>query len=117
MVNTRLILINEQNISTEYNNNTHVIDNIAIDVTLQISDVRNPEKREGSFSKSVNIAGTGETNNFFENVFLANVDLQTYDPRKKVKAIYYVNEIVNFIGYLRITKIDVDNYSNRAIYR
>ena len=112
MVNSRLVLINEQNVSTNYNLNTAMISDIGIKLNYEIKDIRHPEKSAGSFSKTVTLAGTPEVNRFFENVGMVNISLNTYNPTKKVKAKYYADEFHQFTGYLRIKSVEFDNMGN-----
>jgi hypothetical protein len=112
----RLVLINEQG-STIANNNVAVINDIPIDVTLQIADVREPENGSGSFSKTVDIPGNPEVNQFFEDVYSLNVSLQTYNPNLKVRAIYYKDELPQFEGYLQILGIEIDEPTQKVIYK
>ncbi len=112
----RLVLINEQG-STIANNNVAVINDIPIDVTLQIADVREPENGAGSFSKTVDIPGNPEVNQFFEDVYSLNVSLQTYNPNLKVRAIYYKDELPQFEGYLQILGIEIDEPTQKVVYK
>lgn len=117
MIRTRLVLVNRQNVSVNQNANVAVFDNIPISITYQIADVRFPEKRTGSNTKTINIPGTQDVNLFFQNAYQANISLSTFNPKKKVDAIYYVNELVNFKGYLRLMKINKDNVTGKVIYQ
>lgn len=112
----RLTLINEQG-STIVNNNVATINEVSCEVTLQIADVREPENGTGSFSKTVDIPGNPEVNQFFEDVFSVNVSLQTFNPNLKVRAIYYNDEIPVFEGYLQILSIELDEPTQRIIYK
>ena len=112
----RLVLINEQG-STIVNNNVAVINDIPIDVTLQIADVREPENGAGSFTKTVDIPGNPEVNQFFEDVYSLNVSLQTFNPNLKVRAIYYKDELPQFEGYLQILGIEIDEPTQKVIYK
>ena len=112
----RLTLINEQG-GTIVNNNVATINEVSCEVTLQIADVREPESGTGSFSKTVDIPGNPEVNQFFEDVYSVNVSLQTFNPNLKVRAIYYNDEIPVFEGYLQILSIELDEPTQRIIYK
>ena len=119
MVNTRLELINESSASHPvdvYLTNCPYLEEVGIPLTLQISDIREPGQGNGSFSKTIQIPGTQEVNIFFENCFDVNISLQTFNPNLKTRAIYYVDELVNFEGNLQILKIKVDEVSGQVIY-
>ena len=116
MVKTRLVLVNEQDNSP---NSDIVLDNcpsfedIPVSTTFQINDVRTPEAGNGSFSKTIDIPGTQEVCIFFENIQNVNVALNKYNPNLRVRAIYYVDELINFEGYLQILQIDVDEFGKK----
>ena len=112
----RLTLINEQG-GTIVNNNVATINEVSCEVTLQIADVREPESGTGSFSKTIDIPGNPEVNQFFEDVYSVNVSLQTFNPNLKVRAIYYNDEIPVFEGYLQILSIELDEPTQKIIYK
>jgi hypothetical protein len=121
MVRTRLVLVNEQQTNSPPSDlvldNCPALEDLAVSVTYQISDVREPENGIGSSSKTVNIPGTKEVNLFFENIFDVNISVAKFNPHLKVRAIYYVDELINFEGYLQINSIDVDTITGEKTYK
>lgn len=120
MVETRLILVNEQDTNSPSASilldNAPTFENISVPITYQISDIREPGTGSGSYSKSIQIPGTQDINIFFENIFDVNISLQTFNPNLKVKAYYYVNDLLNFEGHLQILKINVDEVTKKVVY-
>jgi hypothetical protein len=121
MASTRLYLINEQQTGSPpatnfYLDNCPVLEDIAISTTYQIAEVREPQSGTGSFTRTISIPGTNEVDLFFENIFDVNVSLSKYNPHLKVRAVYYVDELINFEGYLQILQIDVDD-TGKKIYK
>lgn len=108
MVNTRLRIGTNENVG--------YFDNIPISITYQIADIRNPENRKGSFSKTISIPGSPEVNILFENIFEANISLQTFDPRLKTEAVYYVDELPQIKGYIQLLDIKKDETTGQVIY-
>ena len=88
------------------------IEEIGVATTYAISDIREPDKRNGSYVRSVEIPGNPEINRYFENIFEANVDLQTFNPNLKTDASYYVNEILVFRGDVQLKSIEVTKIEN-----
>lgn len=80
---------------------------IPISINLSIADVREPDKVKASGSKTVSIPFSKEANRFFEFIFQANIDLQTFDPNLKTPAKYYIGERKVFEGDLQLIKINV----------
>jgi hypothetical protein len=52
---------------TEYD--ISYIDDIPISLNLAIADIRQPDKRNSTFSKTINLPGTKEVNRFFELIW------------------------------------------------
>jgi hypothetical protein len=108
MVNTRLRIGTESNFG--------IFDNIPIDITYQISDVREPSEKKVSGSKTIVIPASQEANILFENLFEVNVALQTFNPALKTDVTYYVDELVVFDGYLQLLKVNLNETSGRVTY-
>lgn len=70
-----------------------------------IADIRDPDKRQGSYTKSIRIPGTKEVNILFEYIFELNIQLSTFNPNKIVEAIYFANTIEQVRGNLQILSI------------
>jgi hypothetical protein len=116
VVNYRLDLYNEQGSPTIALRNCPVMERLPIDITLQIAEVRTPDKAMGSASKTIQIPGTTEVHKFFESVYDPNINLQDFNPGLKIKAYYYVDELLQFNGDLQIVKIKVQPLSRIVIY-
>ena len=80
-------------------------ENIPVSIDFVLSDVRVPDKRNASFSKTINIYATNEINKIFENIFEVNIKTQYFNKNKKTPCSYYVNELLNFTGSLQLIKI------------
>lgn len=106
MVNTRLELGDV---------NVAIVENVAVPITFRLNDVREPDKVKGSFTKTVTLYGTNEINKIFENVFEVNIQLNTFNPNKKIVAKYYVNDVLNFKGNLQLNKVSL-NADNNIVY-
>lgn len=117
MVKTRLELINEQNVTDIVNSNAPHLNDVAVTTVFQIADIRQPENGTGSFSRTIDIPGTPEINIFFEDVYNVNIDLQTFNPNLNVRAVYYVDELPNFEGYLQLLQVDVNEVTKEIIYK
>ena len=55
-------------------NNTRLdlIDNVSIPITYSISDIKNPQSREGTYSKTITLPGTKTNNKLFTHIFKVN---------------------------------------------
>lgn len=81
--------------------------NIPVNLTFNLADVREPDKRKASRSLTINIEASNEVNKCFENIFEVNIATQYFNKNKKTPVKYFVNEILNFEGSLQLIKIVV----------
>jgi len=80
----------------------------AVDIQLDylIADIRNIDQRNAALSLSVIVVDTPEANKLFNNIYDVNAKLSTFNPNKKIKAYYYVNEVEVFRGNLQLIEIE-----------
>ena len=114
MNDIRILLYTQDATPIEYD--VSYIDEIPISFNFLISDIRNPDKKNASFSKTITFPGTKEINRFFELIWKSNVALNYFNPNKKCDIYYYVNGVLQFKGDLQLIKINVDDVSNEVIY-
>jgi hypothetical protein len=81
--------------------------NIPININYNLADVREPDKRKASFSKTINLLGTNAVNKLFENIFSVNVATQYFNKNLKTPCKYIVDGIENFAGDLQLIKINI----------
>jgi hypothetical protein len=86
-----------------------IVTDIPISTTYAQADVREPDKRNATFTKTITLYGNNKINTFFENIFEANVVTQTFNPNKKVTAKYFVDEVQVLRGDLQLLKIKITN--------
>ena len=79
---------------------------IPISLNFAIADIRDPTKRNGSFSKTINIYGTKTNNAFFEYMFEVNIATSSFNPNIKTSVTIYQDSISVFEGYLRLMEIE-----------
>jgi hypothetical protein len=79
---------------------------IAYSITYSIADIREPDKRNGSYSKTVTIPSSKEADLFFKGAF----DIDSYDnynTNKKADCIISVDDFEQLRGTLQLLKINV----------
>jgi hypothetical protein len=82
--------------------------NIPININYNLADVREPDKRKASFSKTITILGTNDVNKLFENIFSVNVATQYFNKNLKTPCKYIVDGIENFKGDLQLIKVNIN---------
>jgi len=80
-------------------------------LTFSIADIRNPDKRNSSFSKTITLPGTKKNNQFFGSIFEVGID-GTFDVTKKVQAVVYQQGLEQLNGVLQLKKIIRDDFNN-----
>ena len=80
-------------------------DDVSIPITYNIADIRDPSKRQGSYSKTINIPGTVHNNLVFNQIYEIEGD-SNFNPNKKVKAVIYYNGDEQLVGYLQLKTIN-----------
>lgn len=86
-------------------------DNEPFPLNYNIADIRQPEKRNAYFSKTITLPGTKKNNIFFNNIFEVGAD-SSFDPRKKVRCVVYTEGLEQLNGILQLTAIKRDDYNN-----
>jgi hypothetical protein len=88
-----------------------LFEDISTPLTFSIADIRTPETRQGSFSKTITIPGTKQNNKLLGHIFDINVGDCTFNPKLKTPARLYINDVPQLTGFLQLLKIKkLDNY-------
>lgn len=90
--------------------------NIAFPLSFSIADIKDPQKRKRSLSKSIKIVGKQSNLNFFSSTYsltLSDVDGSdvgfNFDPTQRVTAKYYKESILVFDGLLQLNDVVLVN--------
>ena len=81
---------------TTYNLDLQEAPNISLN--FQFSDIKEPEKRKGSFSQTFKLPFTDNNNQFFQDWYNVNLDTLVFDTRTKFNAILYAGGASQFEG-------------------
>lgn len=114
MNDIKILLYTQDVPAVEYD--VSYIDEIPISFNFLISDIRNPDKKNASFSKTITFPGTKDINKFFELIWKSNISLNYFNPNKKCDIYYYVNSVLQFKGDLQLIKINVDDSTGEVVY-
>ena len=102
-----------------YINNTLVdtSEDILINLTKEIADIRNPENRNSSWTKTVTIPGTAANNELFGFIFDVNTSiintsdttnfLPDFNPNLKANCKIYDDSILQLNGYVTLLQVNV----------
>ena len=94
--------------------NVDLYDSVPMPINKSIVDIREPDKRQSDYSKSLTIPGTANNHQIFSAIF--NLDRTTintselnfnpdFNPNLKADAILYRKGIAQLIGYIQLVSI------------
>ena len=79
---------------------------ISIALQYSIDDVRNIDKKNSNYSKTITVPGTKKNNKAFGNLFDVNATFDQYNPNLKIDARIVVDSSPVLEGYLQLTKVN-----------
>lgn len=82
-------------------------DNLPLSVNFNIADIKEPEKRNGDYTKTIKLKGTKTNNIFFEQTYDVNIKTATWNPNIKTPAYFLKSGTVPMKGDLRLMSIDI----------
>ena len=96
-----------------------ILNDMDVDFTYSISDVKDIERRNTSFSKTILLPSTTRNQKLFGNIFDVSVQneyyhpdpniLSNFNPSKQAKAQIYLDNVKIFDGVLRLIKVNNKN--------
>ena len=93
-----------------------LFEDIPVPLNLTVVDIREPQKRTGSWSKTVTIPGSKTNNKLFTNFFDVNLEVQTtgttnfvpdFNPNLKADAVYFIDKVEQFAGIAQLTDVRI----------
>ena len=78
---------------------------LPISIDKSIADIREPDKRNADFSKTITVPATKPINILFEFAFDVNIDFQSFNPNIKVPGSYFVDSIEIIRGNIQLLSI------------
>lgn len=91
-----------------HNASLDLLGDVPVSLNYAIADIKDPSKRNGSFSKTIKLPGTGNNNTFFEHTYDVNVATNNFNPNLKTPCYVLQDSIEVFRGYLRLRAIEVE---------
>jgi len=94
-------------------------DGVPIPLNYSIADIREPDKRNSAFSKTITVPGTKANNKVFGHLFKVDLDIHStgttnytpsFNPNLKAETIIYENKVKIFKGFAQLVKINVTDY-------
>ena len=76
-----------------------------ISLNFQFADIKEPEKRKGSFSQTFKLPFTDNNNEFFQNWYNVNLETLVFSTRTKFDAVLFVGTTPQFEGTIQLKSI------------
>ena len=83
-----------------------VKDEVSVPLNFSIAEIQDISKKQGSFSKSIQLVGTSNNNNLLSNLFDVNVADATFNINAKEPCQVIQNGIPIFDGYLQLLNVN-----------
>jgi hypothetical protein len=81
-----------------------LLEDIPMSLNYSISDIRNPENRDGNYSKTIRIPGTKANNELFTDIFEIDID-GSFNPAVKSDVEILIDDISVFRGDLQLLRV------------
>ena len=76
-----------------------------VSLNFQFADIKEPEKRKGSFSQTFKLPFTDNNNNFFQNWFNVNLSTLEFSTKKRFNANLSVGGLTQFDGFIQLKAV------------
>ena len=77
---------------------------IPISLNYNIADIKEPQKRNADYSKTITVPGTNNNNNLLSHIYEIGID-RLFNPNHRTEARILYDGIQVFKGYMRLAKI------------
>lgn len=89
-------------------------DNIAVPLNLSITDIKEPEKRKRSFSKTLTLEGTSNNLAFFIGAYALDISLVDssniqFTPNLRYDCEFFKNDLRIFKGKFKLNEVKINN--------
>ena len=85
--------------------NVDLLEDVPVSLNYSILDIRNPENREGNYSKTITIPGTKLNNELFTDIFEIDIN-GTFNPALKSECELLIDDVSVFRGNLQLLRIN-----------
>lgn len=79
-------------------------DDLTISLNYVIADIKKPDTRQGSFSKTISIPGSKNNDKLFAAIFEIDIDCR-FNPNIRTPCTIWADDLDQITGYLRLMKI------------
>jgi len=87
-----------------------LFDKEPIPLNFVIADIREPENRDGSYSKTIKLPASQNNNKLFTRIYDLNVTSQSFNPNKKAEVVLIHENNAQLIrGFLQLKRIIVED--------
>lgn len=104
-MNTQLIIMSSGVTTTYASSGTvDLYDNVPVSLNYSIADIKEPQKRNSDYSKTVTVPGSNNNNNLLSHIYEIGID-RLFNPNHRTEARVLYDGVQVFKGYMRLAKI------------
>ena len=82
-----------------------ITENINVPLTFSVAEIQDISKKQGSYSKTIILAGTANNNILLGNLFDVNITDSTFNPNIREECIILQNGVPVFTGFLQLLNV------------
>lgn len=88
---------------------------VPVPLNFSVAEIQDISKRQGGFSKTIELPGTANNNNLFSNLFDVNITDTTFNPNIRERVIILQNGVPVFEGNLQLLNVKKRNHAQDNI--
>jgi len=92
-----------------------ISEDVPVPLNFSVAEIQDIAKRQGGFSKTIELPGTANNNNLFSNLFDVNITDTTFDPNIRERVIILQNGVPVFEGNLQLLSVKKRNHAQDNI--
>jgi hypothetical protein len=92
-----------------------ITQDVPVPLNFSVAEIQDISKRQGGFSKTIELPGTANNNNLFSNLFDVNITDTTFDPNIRERVIILQNGVPVFEGNLQLLNVKKRNHAQDNI--
>ena len=83
-----------------------ITDDVAVPLNFSVSEIQDFSKRQGGYSKTIQLPGTANNNRLFSSIYDVNITDTTFNQNYREKCIILQNGVPVFNGFLQLLSVN-----------
>ena len=83
-----------------------ITDDVAVPLNFAVGEIQDISKRQGGYSKTIQLPGTANNNRLFSSIYDVNITDTTFNQNYREKCIILQNGVPVFNGFLQLLSVN-----------